>query len=318
MTTSLIVGDCRAHLPALPDRRFRCCITSPPYLWQRHYLPNDHPDAAREIGREPTIAAYIEGLVALFRIVREKLTDDGTLWLNLGDTYSAGGKGGGGSLMKLREKTGWRGKNTSYGWRPPPAGLAEKQLLGIPWRVALALQDDGWWLRSEIVWEKPNALPSSVTDRPTTAHEHVFLLAKSEIYFFNMAAVREPYATPERAGRPISDKAFRGQRAMKKGGESTAHDYDKGGRNMRSVWRIATERSGTEHTAPMPRALARRCLLAGSAPGDHVLDPFGGSGTLGVVAEEDGRHATLIDLDERACAQAGRRTAQMGLLHPTG
>jgi DNA modification methylase len=247
--------------------------------------------------------------------VRRVLTPDGTLWLNLGDTYSAGGRGGGGKFMHLRRDKSWRGKTGAKGARRPPPGLMEKQLLGIPWHVAFALQADGWWLRSEIIWEKPNAAPSSVSDRPTCAHEHVFLFAKNPDYFFDQDAVREPYSTPERAGRPIPTSSLRGQRAQRTGGRNTGHDYDKGGRNIRTVWRIATDRSGseTEHTARMPRALARRCILAGSEIGDDVIDPFGGSGTVGVVAEEEGRNATLIDLDERACEQAERRCAQLGL-----
>lgn len=313
MSTTIVHGDWIQVLPTLRPCSFRTCITSPPYLWQRHYLPDEHEDAQLEVGREESIEGYVDVLVKGFRLVRRTLTDDGTLWLNLGDTYSAGGVGGGGSFMKLREKKGWRGKNIRYGWRPPPSGLSVKQLLGMPWRVAFALQADGWVLRSEIIWHKPNALPASMKDRPTCAHEHVFLFAKNTEYFFDQNAIREPYATPERAGRPISGKAFKGQRAMRKGGESTAHDYANEGRNARTIWSIATERSGTEHSAPMPLALARRCLLAGSAPGDHVLDPFGGSGTVGLVAEQEWRHATLIDLDGRAIEMA-RTRVKPGLL----
>ncbi len=318
MTTEILRGDCRTQLASLESGRYRCCVTSPPYLWQRHYLPEDHRDVRLEVGRDATIVDYVTTLVAVFKEVRRVLSDDGTLWLNLGDTYSAGGgAGGGGAFMKMREKSGWRGKNGKSGWRPPSSGLAAKQLLGVPWRAAFALQDAGWWLRSEIIWEKPNALPASVDDRPTCSHEHVFLLAKSENYFFNMNAVREPYVSAERAGRPISGSALRGQRAVREGGRNTAHDYDKGGRNARTIWRIATEHSGTDHVATMPRALARRCMVAASEPGDHVLDPFGGAGTVGLVAAEEGRHATLIDLDERACQMAEARTRQGGLCPAT-
>lgn len=310
---TILHGDWVVCMRDLAAGKYRACITSPPYLFQRQYLPEGHPDVELEVGRQGTIEHYVGAIVDGAREVRRVLSDDGTLWLNLGDAYSAGGAGGGGSFMRLQERTGWRGKNESSKRRPPPTGLGEKQLLGLPWRVALALQADGWCLRSEVIWEKPNALPASVRDRPTTSHEHLFLLAKGPSYFFNMDAVREPYVSAERAGRKASPSAFRGQRALKKGGRVTAHDYDKGGRNVRTVWRIPTERSGTTHTAPMPRALARRCLLASSEVGDHVLDPFGGSGTLAFVAEEEGRHATLIDLDERSCAQARRRCRQVGL-----
>lgn len=169
--------------------------------------------------------------------------------------------------------------------------LAEKQLLGIPWRLALALQDDGWWLRSEIIWEKPNALPASVDDRPTCSHEHVFLLAKSASYFFDMNAVREPYVSSERAGRP-------------------------------HLWGFVPRPARPEEGRTRDRARRPRCrdrsraaaFSAGTAIGDRVLDPFGGSGTVGFVAEQDGRHATLIDLDARACAEASGRCAQLGLL----
>ncbi len=313
----VVHGDVRRVLRDLQEGRFRTCVTSPPYWEQRDYLPPEHPDKPLEIGHEQTPSGYIETLVEVFAGVRRVLTDDGTLWLNLGDKYAndPGGYISGGTKSPQANRLAVRGASCRRLGKNR-ADRSPKNLLGLPWRVAFALQDDGWILRAEIIWDKPNAQPSSVKDRPTTAHEHVFLFAKSERYFYDQDAVREPYATPSRAGRPTSSQAFRGQRAMKKGGRSTAHDYDDAGRNMRSVWRISTGGGGNRngmHVAPMPDALARRCILAGSAPGDHVLDPFGGRGTVARVAEDEGRHSVSIDLDERACGLARRTAAQGGL-----
>lgn len=314
--TTILPGDCRAILPTLEAGAYQCCVTSPPYLWQRRYLPSGHGAEALEIGREQSIGEYVETLVAVFREVRRVLADDGTLWLNIGDGYANDGKWGGRTSGK--HKAALHG-DTGIGRDKHSSGVAPKCLMGIPWRVAFAMIDDGWTLRSEIIWEKPNAMPSPVKDRPTTAHEHVFLFSKRPHYFFDMEAVREPYVSVERAGRPVSPASFRGQAAMKpRGRTEKAHDYGNSGRNLRTVWRIATEGSGTDHAAPMPRALARRCILAGSKLGDNVLDPFGGSGTVGRVAEDEGRGAMLIDIDARACVAAKTRTAQVGMLGCAG
>ena len=311
---TVVHGDCRVCLPEQPDRHFRCCVTSPPYLWQRHYLPADHPDVAREIGREITIAAYVEGLVALFRVVREKLTDDGTLWLNLGDAYANdakwGGSTGGTHATKLHGKTATaRERHVS--------GLPPKCLMMLPARVAIALVDDGWTLRSEIIWEKNVQGEGNVHDRPTRAHEHIFLFSKGPDYFYDQDAIREPHTMPPQRRSARKPRSRPGQPAQTYS-TTTARpepgfDGHPLGRNARSVWYIPTEHGDGEHAAPMPRALARRCILAGSAIGDRVLDPFGGSGTVGLVSDEEFRDATLIDLDERACQQTDRRTMQMGL-----
>lgn len=291
----LLRGDCRRLLPLLPSARFRCAVTSVPYWEQREYLPAEHSEKALEIGHEATPAAYVCTLVDVFREVRRCLAEDGTLWVNIGDKYSSGER----------------------------SGLAPKNLIGLPWRLAFALQDDGWILRSDIIWSKPNAMPSSVTDRPTSVHEYVFLFSKSARYFFNVDAVREPHTMrPQR--RPNGHKRRQPGAAMPEHTWSGTARSEPGvdgnpmGRNCRSVWEIVVDHSDGEHAAPMPSALARRCILAGSVVGDCVLDPFGGSGTVGLVAEEDGRHATLVDLDERAVAQARRRTAQTGLLSLAG
>lgn len=311
---TVLRGDCRERLPELPERRFRCCVTSPPYLWQRRYLPDDAPDAVREIGREPTIPEYVRGLVEVLRAVRERLTDDGTLWLNLGDGHANdakwGGSTGGRHPAKLHGKT-------ATGRERHRSGLPPKCLMGLPWRVALALIDDGWTLRADIIWDT-NALPEgNVHDRPTISHEYLFLLSRGPVYFYDQDAIREPHTMRPQRRTARKPRSRPGQPAQT---FSTTGDRDEPGldghplgRNARSVWYIPTERGDGEHVAPMPRALARRCILAGSALGDHVLDPFGGSGTVGLVSVEEGRSATLIDLDERACAQANRRTAQTGL-----
>jgi DNA modification methylase len=233
----VIAGDCRAVLPTLPEKHFRACVTSVPYWMQREYLHEDHPQKHLEIGRESTPHEYVHALVQVFSQVRRVLTDDGTLWINIGDKFvleSAQTPGGGGMHERLLKK----GAIHKRPVRTLP-GLRPKNLMGLPWRLAFALQDDGWFLRMDNVWDKPNALPSSAKDRPTLAHEYVFLLSKKARYFYNQDAVREPYATPERVGRPVSSTSFKGQRAIRAGGRISAHDYDKGGRNMRSVWRIA-------------------------------------------------------------------------------
>lgn len=311
MTIELLCGDARVALKTLRGGAFRCCVTSPPYWEQREYLAKDHPMKRHEIGHEPTPRAYVSALVKVFREVRRVLADDGTLWLNLGDKYTTpSGQMPGGKHFGSHNRLIAKGAIP----RKLHAGrvdLPEKSLIGLPWRVAFALQDDGWVLRSEIIWEKPNAQPSSVLDRPTTAHEHLFLFAKKPHYFYDVDAIREPHQTPiaqrrkshhvprERPGQPPQTYSSEGYHAL--------------GRNVRSVWRIVTTPGDGEHVAPMPRELARRCILAGSAFGDAVLDPFGGSGTVGKVGSEEGRAVTLIDLDERAIEMARTKTAQAGL-----
>lgn len=280
--TTLLRGDCRAVLPTLGASSFQTVVTSPPYWEQREYLPKEHPDKALEIGHEHTAAEYVASLVVVFREVKRVLHPTGTLWVNLGDKYATpAGKLVGGKVFRRQNALARRGAipDKLVAGR---AGVRDKNLLGLPWRLALALQDDGWILRSEIIWEKPNAKPSSVKDRPVTAHEHVFLLSRRETYVFNPEALREPGATQD-------------------------------SRLGRTVWRIITEPGNGVHVAPMPRELARRCIVAGSRPGDAVLDPFGGSGTVGVVAELEGRKATLIDLDEAALGEARMRTVQPSL-----
>ena len=259
------VGDCRRILPELPAGMIQCCVTSPPYWGLRDY---DHPD---QIGSEPSPADYVRTLVEVFRQVRRVLRDDGTLWLNIGDGYARNGGTGVcgpnakvGNTRRLIQKRNCR--------VPDCWGLKDRDLLGLPWRVAFALQEDGWILRSHITWIKKTPMPESVRNRPSGATESVFLFAKTPRYYYDNQAVREPT-----------------------------------GANLRNYWILGPEPNKTSHPAAFPRELARRCILLGSRRGDWVLDPFSGSGTTGVAALELGRKALLIELNEDYAAQAQHR-----------
>ncbi len=248
-------GDSMEMLPTLDAETIQCCVTSPPYWGLRDY---DHP---AQIGAEPSPELYVENLVAVFREVRRVLRGDGTVWLNIGDGYARNGGTGGhgpnaivGNTKKLIQK-----RNCKV---PEVWGLKDRDLLGLPWRVAFALQNDGWYLRSRITWIKKTAMPESVKNRPTTATEEIFLLTKSPTYFYNANGFREP-----------------------------------SGANLRNYWILGPEANGNGHPAAFPRELARRCILLGSREGDIVLDPFGGSGTTGLAANELGRTAVLIEIN---------------------
>lgn len=269
----------------------------------------------RQIGLEETPEQYVAALVEVFRGVRRALRDDGTLWLNLGDSYAsiAGGYDATGS----RGSTATVGANTQSAVlkgrrRLPPAGLKPKDLVGIPWRVAFALQADGWYLRSEIIWAKPNPMPESVTDRPTKSHEHVFLLSKSERYLYDAAAVAERAVWPgqNRKNRDAEPTAMPGAPAHR----GLRQDKVTGTRNLRDVWHIATQPYKGAHFAVMPPALVEPCILAGSRPGDLVLDPFFGSGTVGEVAEKHGRRWIGFDLSPAYEKLQAERTAQRSLV----
>lgn len=336
MTATLLTGDCLEHLQALPDASVRCCVTSPPYWGLRDYGVDG------QLGLEKTPDEYVEKMVAVFRGVRRVLTDDGTLWLNLGDSYaSIGGAHG----ARLDNQTGVGAKRLHLEGggdkeaRIPPSGLKPKDLVGIPWRVAFALQADGWYLRSDIIWAKPNPMPESVTDRPTKSHEYLFLLAKSEQYHFDAAAIAEPVTDSTiarvsqpniegQAGSPVPFKTNGNMKAVvKKSGNVARKLGDERGRpgshlggsipwegstrNARSVWTIATTPYPEAHFATFPEELARRCIVAGSAPGDTVLDPFSGSGTVAAVAVGNGRAAIGIELNPAYQDMARRRIGPM-------
>ena len=396
MSTQILIGDCREVLRTLPDASVHCCITSPPYWGLRSYLPAGHADKPKEIGSEPTVGEWVRVMVEVFREVRRVLRDDGTLWLNLGDSYAANRgyqvpstKGG----PKHSDSQAAGGRHGVV-----PDGLKPKDLIGQPWRVAFALQEDGWWLRQELIWAKKNPMPESIRDRFTKAHEHVFLLSKSERYFFDFDAVQEPveggaharragYKTPdgrdtrtgegghgafqaegrekgevkpphdsaasrkarangaakstptelhngmrgegvgrrqgppgnpaERATTPKAALATSGNDGAYSDGKSERMGRGAGWRNKnnasfdeamsvmpdtrnpRSVRWLASEPFRGAHFATYPPALIEPFVLAGCPEGGTILDPFGGSGTTGLVADRNHRHAILIDLDAR-------------------
>lgn len=304
-----MVGDCRARLAEIEAGSVQCCVTSPPYFGLRDY------GVTGQIGLEQSPGAYVAEMVDVFRHVRRALSDDGTVWLNLGDSY-AGGKQGRGDAG--RNFTGGGGNILGSGnpgngkQRAVPPGAKPKDLLMMPARVALALQADGWYLRSQIIWAKPNPMPESVRDRPTNAHESVFLLTKRERYAYYADAVREPNcAAVQQALERYKDDP-RVAEARRKGNKGAAPDRadsakmlritnnafgNPAGRNLRNVWTIAPRPFKGAHFATFPPEIARRCIKAGSVVGDTVMDPFFGAGTVGLVAEELGRHCVGLELN---------------------
>lgn len=289
-TVDVYYGDAWELAPTLEPQSIDCIVTSPPYWGLRDY---GHPG---QFGLERTPQEYVAKLVELFARLRPALKDEGTLWLNLGDSYASDIKGSGGHSAKQVSNAGSR-----YAPRRYDPGLKPKDLCGIPWRVAFALQEDGWYLRSDIIWSKPNPMPESVTDRPTKAHEYVFLLAKSERYYFDQEAVREPHAR-------LWDESNGGSMAHVTN-EALAHgsgwchrgDYplpNPNGRNIRTVWTITTKPYSGAHFATMPPDLAERCIKAGCPEGGTVLDPFVGSGTTLYVARKLGRNSIGFELNE--------------------
>jgi DNA modification methylase len=276
-----------------------------------------------QIGLEPTPEEYVSKMVAVFREVWRVLRDDGTLWVNLGDRYASDTKGSGGASDKQLSNSG-----SLYETRKLNHGLKPKDLCGIPWRVAFALQSDGWYLRSDIIWHKPNPMPESVTDRPTKSHEYIFLLTKSAKYYYDADAIKEPadfgsLILPNCQGRSDrkaqSTNTWRStgtaRESVERGGDYSGQYRINNGRNKRTVWTIATQPYKEAHFATFPEELPKLCILAGSRPGDTVLDPFGGSGTTGKVALELGRKAVLIELNPKYCEMAkGRTNVTPGML----
>lgn len=305
---TIICGDALAELRTLPAECVQTVITSPPYYGLRDY------GTPGQIGLEETPAAYVARLVEVFREVKRVLRRDGVLWLNLGDSYS----GAGDRSAKRSSGNHPRGCacascTLSKPKMPKVSGLSGKDMLGMPWRVAFALQADGWILRSDCIWHKPNCMPESVRDRPTKSHEYLFLFAKSERYYYDGEAINEP-ATAAGQSRSIGPKTLsRGQaigRGVKPSGNG-AKDFMivPTLRNKRTVWTIATQPCKEAHFAVMPPALVEPCILAGSRPGDVVLDPFMGAGTVGVVAAQHGRHYLGIELNAAYIALAEQRIA---------
>lgn len=299
----ILVGDVIERLRELLDESVQCVVTSPPYWGLRDY------GVAGQIGLEETPEEYVARIVDVFREVRRVLRADGTLWLNLGDTYIGGRSGGIGASAITSQRNhkaardAWIAAGAGRRHREAP-GLRPKDLVGIPWRVAFALQADGWRLRSDVIWHKPNPMPESVRDRPTRAHEYLFLLSKSERYHYDIDAIREPHKT---AGERHDGRSGYRDDHPSKGGikERALHPL---GRNRRSVWRldeiespdvwtISQEPYPGSHFATFPRGLVEPCILAGCPVDGTVLDPFAGSGTTGEVALETGRRAVLVELN---------------------
>ncbi len=285
-------GDCRETMRqwVADGVKAQMCVTSPPYFGLRDY------GVEGQLGLEQTPDEYIAAMVGVFRCVRDVLADDGTLWLNIGDSYANGGR----KTSDGDDKLAQRGMDT----RPAdPAGIKPKDLIGIPWMLAFALRADGWYLRYDIIWHKPNPMPESVRDRCTKAHEYLFLLSKSARYFFDSDAMRED-AVKGSAGSSFNT----GKTAERQMGRSSdAERVEDGKRNRRSVWTVATRPYKGAHFATFPPALIEPCILAGSRPGDIVLDPFMGSGTTAAVAIEHGRQYLGCELNpEYGALQAER------------
>jgi DNA modification methylase len=303
-TNRYVIGDCREILRSVPDETFQCCVTSPPYWMQRDY---QHPD---QMGLEGSPEEWVAALVDVFREVRRTLRKDGSVYLNVGDGF-AGNAGGGQGKSGQRATRTFTAKTRSK--RSP--GLKPKDMIGLPWMLAFSLRADGWWLRSEIVWAKANPVPESVTDRPTKSHEKVFLLSKSAKYFYDQLAVREPVSGGAH-GRgdgvnPKSRAAAIGSKQNPSFSAAVSGLVEE--RNMRDVWALASEPYAGAHFATMPKELARRCILAGSAPGSCVLDPFLGSGTVGLVAESLDRRCFGCELNPGYAPLIAQRTAQVGM-----
>lgn len=306
-TVTLLLGDTIEQMRTLPDGSVNCIVTSPPYYGLRNY------GTAGQYGLEESPAAYVETMRQVFAEARRVLADDGTLWLNLGDSYVCSPKGSESVTHGLRGRSnhpttpaGSGGKNGG--------GLGAKQLIGIPWRVAFALQDDGWILRNEIIWSKPNAMPESARDRMSSKHEHLFMFAKQPRYWFDLDAIREPHTMkPQRRASSADYRAPGGK--GKNDGVHAARDASGAdghalGRNPGDVWSITTRPYPAAHFAVFPIDLPLRCIKAGCKPGGTVLDPFSGSGTTGAAARQLGCRYVGIDLNPAYHDLAKDRFAQ--------
>jgi len=279
MINTCLVGDCRSKLKEISDGSVQCCITSPPYWNLRDYGHDD------QIGLEPSPAEYVAQMVEVFREVRRVLADDGVLWLNLGDSYAT---------AQLKS-----------------SNIKHKDLIGIPWMVAFALRYDGWYLRQDVIWSKPNPMPESITDRCTKSHEYVFMMTKSARYFYDQESIKEDLKHPA----AMVSSGFGGHK--KSGGATySGSTYDASalnGKNKRSVWTLSKSNFTGSHCAVMPEKLVETCVLAGSKVGDTVLDPFFGSGTVGQVSERLGRNWIGVELNTDYLELQSERTSQRGL-----
>jgi DNA modification methylase len=290
-------------LRTFPDESIDCCVTSPPYYGLRDYGVDG------QIGLEATPEAYVAKLVEVFREVRRCLKNEGTLWLNLGDTYAANRDH---QVAQTKDQTRIKRAcgNFNNMSMAVPDGLKPKDLIGIPWMVAFALRADGWYLRSDIIWHKPNCMPESVTDRPTKSHEYLFLLSKSKKYYYDSVSIQEDSITkdPRKPYTSEGTKNLDGRKIWHSGEKRESGDFTK--RNARTVWTIPTKPFPGSHFAVMPERLVEPCILAGCPEGGLVLDPFFGAGTVGLVAKKLGRAFIGIELNADYIAMAEKRIAQ--------
>lgn len=327
--SQIVVGDALSVLRRISDNYIDCCVTSPPYYGLRDYGVDG------QLGLEETPQEYIDKMVEVFREVRRTLRPDGTLWLNIGDSYAGSFKG------RMRDGSHAKGSSKSYKYLDPvggtfkggaTAGCKRKDLVGIPWLLALALREDGWYLRQDIIWYKPNTMPESVKDRCTKSHEYIFLLTKSDKYYFDSEAIKEPAVgfdnrppagsrgavTPNARRRKGNAKSFRGGGAYTGGrafNNSSSVDRESRGntenitglRNRRDVWSVATQGYSEAHFATFPEKLIEPCILAGSRSGGVILDPFLGSGTTAVVAAKHGRDYIGIEINPEYAELAKER-----------
>lgn len=333
----ILVGDCIEMMRTLPDQSVHTCITSPPYFGLRDY------GVEGQIGLEASPREFVDNLVAVFREVRRVLRDDGTMWLNMGDSYAGswGAHGRDDMGLGVQSLTARQVAASARKLKKPNHhGFKPKDLMGLPWRLAIALQDDGWYLRQDIIWHKPNPMPESIKDRCTKAHEYLFLLSKSPRYYFDQNAIREPATAssltrwsqdidgqvgsdrvPGKNNGPMKavGKSKRNSFAREtkytdgKHGQTAQHragrddiDYDET-RNKRSVWTVSTASFKGAHFATFPPDLIRPCVLAGSPRGGMVLDPFGGAGTTALVAMQEGRQSVTCELNPEYAALARHR-----------
>ena len=318
MTNTVHHGDCLTVLKTFPDEFIDCCVTSPPYWGLRDY------GVSGQLGLEKTPQEYIAKMVEVFREVRRVLRSDGTVWLNIGDSYIGGGRGGKGQCGKGSFEESRYEQGCKIGLPTGKVdGLKPKDLCLIPFRLAIALQADGWYLRSDIIWHKPNPMPESVTDRPTKSHEYIFLMSKSAKYYFDQEAVREDSIDPEsyngRRPRNAPSMYFKDPKNLKNFGSIKdgklpyGMTYKK--RNIRSVWTIPTQPTREAHFATFPEALIVPCIKAGCPEGGTVLDPFFGSGTTGIVAKKLQRKWIGIELNAEYIKIAEKRIEkECGLL----
>ncbi len=299
--SKVFFGDCRESMRQMiaDGVKVQMCVTSPPYYGLRDY------GHGGQLGLEATPEEFIKNMVRVFRLVRDLLNDDGVLWLNIGDSYNANQ----GSGFNGNKRLSLENRSTV---RKRPSWLKPKDLIGIPWMLAFALRNDGWYLRQDVIWSKPNPMPESVTDRCTRSHEYLFLLTKNSKYYYDSEAIREKTLTKDNTFRDRDSTRLNNTPGRKRMGGLKTNNYET--RNKRSVWSIATKPYSGAHFATFPSELIKPCILAGSRPDDVVLDPFFGSGTTGQVCESLGRQWIGCELNREYESLQKDRTAQKGLV----